>query len=189
MLSTIKPIMNKIIQGIIILYLALCSSCALISRDPSPASTLAGQAGAELLFLKGDFDAALTGFERLSQTAVTAEERSQALYGLACTRMMMARTGEQLAKAIDTVQKWDEEKGNMPFSENRRLLVSALKHQGEYLAKKSREQALQEKKKNSLIANQQQKITQLAETVEKLQKQLDELEAIDENFQEKRKSL
>lgn len=181
--------MNKFIQGSVILYLAFCSSCALFSQAPSPVSNLPGQAGAELHFLKGDFNAALIGFERIAKTAVTAEERSQALYGLACTQMTMARTGEQLAKAIDNLQKWDEEKGNMPFSENRRLLVFALKHQGEYLAKKSREQALQDKKKNSLIANQQQKIIQMSETVEKLQKQLDELEAIDENFQEKRKAL
>lgn len=182
--------MNKFTQVIAVLYLALCSACALFSQAPSPVSTLQGQADAELLFLAGDFDAALTEFARISQTAVTAEERNQALYGLACTQIMVARTSEQLTKAIGNLQRWDEEKGNMTtFSENRRLLIYALKHQGDFLAKQHREQALQEKKKNSVIVSQRQRISEMAETVGRLEKQLDELEAIDEKFQEKRKAL
>ncbi len=189
MISTIKPIMTRFLRAGLIVCLVMGCSCA--RRDQAPAPDLAGQdqANAELRFMKGDFDNALLEFEKIYATAPGAEDRNRALYGLACTRMMVARTGEQLAQAIANLQKWDEEKGSSPFSENRRLLVSALKHQGEYLKKKNSEQVQLERKKNSLIANQRQKITQMTETLERLQKQLEELEAIDENFQEKRKTL
>lgn len=181
--------MNKFIQVSVIPFLALCSSCAVFFQEPSPVSTQQGQPGTELLFLKGDFDAALIEFARISQTAGTAEERNQALYGLACTQIMMARTDEQLTTAIGNLQKWDEEKGDMTFNENRRLLIYALKHQGDYLAEKHHEQAQQEKKKNGVIVGQQQKIAEMANKVKRLEKQLAELEAIDEKFQEKRKAL
>lgn len=184
--------MTRFLKVSFILYLALCSSCTPYTRPyqaPAPDLAAKDQANAELLFMKGDFDNALLEFERIYATGPGAEDRNQALYGLACTQMMVARTGEQLAQAIANLQKWDEEKGSSPFSENRRLLVFALKHQGEYLQKKNSEQVQLERKKNSLIANQRQKITQMAETLERLQKQLEELETIDENFQEKRKTL
>lgn len=187
--------MTRFLRAVLILCLVMGCSCTRPSQAPLPDLAVQdqpdaeSQANAELLFMKGDFDNALLEFERIYATAPGAEDRNQALYGLACTQMMVARTGEQLAKAIGNLQKWDEEKGSSPFSENRRLLVSALKHQGDYLKKKNSEHVQLEKKKNSLIANQRQKITQMTETLERLQKQLEELETIDENFQEKRKTL
>lgn len=101
----------------------------------------------------------------------------------------MARNDRELAEGIGNLEKWDEEKGNGPFQENRHLLVLSLKQQGELLIKRNREQQKQGNRKDRRIANQKEQIAQLTVTIEMLQKQLDELEAIDENFQEKRKTL
>ena len=173
----------------LLLSLFFCSSCASLFHPPATEPTSPVQANAELLFFKGDFENALTRFQQIYQTSLTNENRNQALYGLACTQMMMARNHKQFTEAINSLQKWDTEKGNSPFLENRRLLFYALKHQEDFLKSQNQEQLLLEKKKNWLITHQRKKISQMAITLEALQKQLEELEAIDENFQEKRKSL
>lgn len=177
-------------QAGLILYLLLGSSCTHLSQTtqpPAPAPRLASDA--ELFFLKGEYQDALSEFQREYETALAAEDRMQALYGLACTQIVMARTDRELAEGIGNLQKWDEEKGDGPFQENRRLLILAMKQQGEVLVKKNREQQRQGNRKDRLIANQKEQIAQLMVTIEMLKKQLDELEAIDENFQVKRKTL
>ena len=172
-----------------ILYLLLGSSCAHLSQTSPPTPGLQLESDAELFFLKGEYQDALREFQQVYETALAAEDRNQALYGLACTQITMARTDRELAEGIANLQKWDEEKGNGPFQENRRLLVTALKQQGDVLVKRTREQQKQGNRKDRLIANQKERIAQLTVTIEMLQKQLEELEAIDENFQVKRKKL
>lgn len=176
----------------ILLYLLLGSSCTFLSQPLPPETRLPPgfQRDAELLFMNGDYEEAQREFQWIyNETDLAAEDRNQALYGLACTQIIMARTDRDLVEGIANLQKWDEEKGALPLSENRRLLVLALKHQSDILVKRHRDQQRQESRKERLIANQKEKIAQLAETIERLQKQLEELEAIDEKFQEKRKSL
>ena len=67
--------------------------------------------------------------------------------------------------------------------------IVAFKAQGERLHVKSQELSRLVKRKNGVIASQRKKITEMADTVDNLQKQLEELEAIDETLQEKRKAL
>lgn len=182
--------LSRCAQAVLILYLLLGSSCAHLSQTtppPAPQPQLASDA--ELFFLKGEYQGALSEFQREYETALAAEDRNQALYGLACTQIITARTDRELAEGIVNLQKWDEEKGTGPFQENRHLLVLAMKQQGEVLVKRNREQQKQGNRKDRLIANQKEQIAQLTVTIEMLQKQLEELEAIDENFQVKRKTL
>jgi outer membrane protein assembly factor BamD (BamD/ComL family) len=179
------------VQLSFVLILLSGSACTLQYQAGVPDDKLPVQlqTEAELHFLEGDFDKALREFQRLHETAITAEERNQALFGLACTQIMAARTDEQFSEAIANLQKWDAEKGTSPFVENRRLLIFALKHHDDLLETRNRERIQLEITKNRLIADQRREISQLTEALKKLQKQLEELEAIDENFQEKRKTL
>ena len=181
--------LSRFAQAGLILYLLLGSSCADLSQTSPPAPQPQLASDAELLFLKGEYQHALSEFQREYDTALAAEDRNQALYGLACTQILIARTERELAEGIGNLQKWDEEKGDGPVQENRSLLVLAVKQQGELLIKRNREQQRQGNRKDRLIAHQKEQIAQLTVTIEMLQKQLDELEAIDENFQEKRKTL
>lgn len=145
------------------------------------------QVTAEQHFINGDFETALLEFEQIFETALVPDDRVVALYGLACTQMILARTEAELITAINNLQRWDALKGSAPFIENHHLLVLALKQQGELIVKRQHDAVQNEEKKNRLIAYQKNKINQLANTMEVLKKQLEELEAIDETFQLKRK--
>jgi hypothetical protein len=164
-----------------------------MAKLPSPiipeATAEKTQSVAELHFINGNFESALLEYEQIFETSLSPEDRNLALYGLACTQMMLARSDEQLLEAISNLQRWDASKGSAPFVENRHLLVLALKQQGEFLKEKTEGQLKHEKQKNSVIAYQKKKISLMASTLVKLQKQLEELEAIDETFQEIRNPL
>ena len=162
----------------------------------SPKNKVQPQAYAEQLFLKGDFENATLEYEQIYDTALSAEDKNQALYGLACTQMMLARTEDQLVEAIDNLVQWDLNKGKAPFVENRHLLIQALQEQGELLKERKMKLTERENQQNALIANQQITIAKMTSTIEnqqnqieKLQTQISELEAIDKNVQEKRKPL
>ncbi len=181
---------------IALFFLTLCFSCTMMQLPALTLQSKKPHALAEQLFINGDFEGALREYEQIYMTGLSAEARNNALYGLACTQMMLAHNEDQLVEAIENLQKWDALKGTAPFGENRHLLVLALKQQSERIQKKSKIQVKHENQQNSLIANQQIKIVQMTSTIEtlqnqieKLQNQIAELEAIDKNVQEKRKSL
>jgi hypothetical protein len=157
-----------------------------IIAEPSAEQT---QSIAELHFINGNFERALLEYEQIFETALAPEDRNLALYGLACTQMMLASNDDQLVEAISNLQKWDAAKGTDPFVENRHLLVLALKQQSDLIMEKAQNLIQHKKQKNSIIAYQKKKIALMASTLAKLQKQIEELEAIDETFQEKRKPL
>ncbi len=180
--------------------LVLCSSCTEIQSRSIPAAVAAPEphthALAEQFFMLGDYERALLEYEQIYETALALDDKNHALYGLACTQMMLARTKEQLVEAIDNLQKWDVNKGTAPFTENRHLLILALKQQGNLLLEKDHTFIDQENRQKSVIANLQSKISEMTAENEnlqielkKLQKQIEEIEAIDENVQSKRKPL
>ncbi len=178
------------VAGLFVVIALCCSSCAQSPQPPPPELIQpAPQSVAETLFLNEDFANALLEYEHDYETALAPEDRNQALYGLACTQLLLARSDSQMAEAIGNLEKWDGEKSDTARTENRHLLIVALNVQGERILKKSQEQAHLAKQKNTVIANQRKKITQMATTVDNLQKQLEELEAIDETLQEKKKPL
>ncbi len=184
----------KLWMGVCFIAIALlCSSCAQPPPPPQPPPPepvqLSPQSVGETLFLNEDYANALLEFEHDYETALAPEDQSQALYGLACTQLMLARSDSQLAEAIENLEKWDVEKGDAPNTENRRLLVTALKFQSELSQKKVHKQVLLAKQKNAVIANQRKMITEMASNVDNLQKQLENLEAIDETLQETKKQL
>jgi hypothetical protein len=178
------------------LLILLCSSCTALQIQNFHVPAKHTQAIAEQLFINGDFENAILQYEQIYETALSPEDRNHALYGLACTQMMLARSADQLVEAISNLQKWDANKGSAPFSENRHLLLLSLKQQSELIQEKHKALTEREHLQNSLIANQQIKISQMTSTIDnqqnqikKLGHQIEELEAIDENVQKQRKPL
>lgn len=193
-----SPLLRR--MHLIFLYilssLLLCTSCSMMQIPAFTNPEDNKQAFAEQLFINGDFERAILEFEQTYETAPSPEDKNQALYGLACTQMMLARTDNQLVEAISNLQKWDANKGSAPFTENRLLLVLSLKQQGELIAENKKARMARETEITSLIDDQKKTITQMISTIEKLQNdnlelqsQIEALEAIDENVQEKRKSI
>lgn len=176
-------------QAGLLLYILLGSSCTYLAQTPPADHRPQLDRDAELAFMQGEYQEAQDEFQRIYETALAREDRNRALYGLACTQIIMARTDQEVTDGIAYLERWDERKGQPPYQENPHLLVLALKHHSELFITRNREQQRQDSKKDRRIAMQQEQIAQLTATIEKLQKQLDELEAIDENLQEKRKTL
>ncbi len=172
-----------------IFMLLLSSSCSNIHIADLEESPLSNQADAEFLFINGDFENALLEYEQIYKTTRSAADKNIALYGLACTQLMLARNDHQYIEAINNLHKWDTIKGGAPFTENHHLLIFALLHHRDVIKAKNISLARHEKNKNILISRQKRKISKMVTIVKKLQNQLEELEAIDETFQEKRNPL
>ncbi len=143
----------------------------------------------DFLFINGDFKNALLEYQMTYEKTFSAEERNEALYGLACTELMLATTDSQRIEAIGNLYKWDVTKGSAPFTENHHLLVLALKQQADFLQQKDRDSQQRKINTNTIISSQKKQIAEMASIVKNLQKQIEELEAIDEIFQGKRKAL
>jgi hypothetical protein len=187
---------RRVFLMVLMLLLLLCSSCAMLQVPPLEVPAKNIEAFAEQLFLNGDFETALLEYELIHKTALSPEDKNHALYGLACTQMMLAHNEEQFIEAINNLQKWDAAKATAPFSENRLLLVLALKQQSKRLTEQDKERIVRETAQTTLIDDQKKKISEMMSTVQKLHTQIEELhnqiaalEAIDENVQEKQKAL
>lgn len=181
----------------IFLFAILTSSCTelvaslqqQIQEEPVEEQPRTTQAAADTLFINGDFENALLEYEHIYETALSHEDRNSALYGLACTQMMLANSDLQLIEAIDNLLRWDANKGREPFTENRHLLTLALRQQSYLIQQKHVALAAREQRKNNVISYQKKKISQMSTTLQNLKNQLEELEEIDETYQEKRKPL
>ncbi len=173
--------------ALLIVVALLSSSCANTQFWILPETAVKAQAEAELYYINGDFDKALSEYEYIYQTALLPEDRNLALYGIACTQLMLASDDVDFMQAIKHLLRWDANKGSAPFTENRHLLIEALKQQSDLLLEKNSKLIKREKHKNRVIAHQKKKISQMSTTLKSLNKQLEELEAIDETFQDIKK--
>ncbi len=174
---------------ILIAVILLFSACGKLPIQVVSNPSTQIHEGADLLFINGDFQNALSEYEQIYKTSSVPEDRNIALYGLACTQLMLAHNDHQYIEAISTLQKWDAAKGSAPFIENHHLLVLALIHHRNVIQEKHRKLTEREKNKNLLISRQKKKLSKMVTIINKLQNQLEELEAIDKTFQEKRKPL
>jgi hypothetical protein len=193
------PIKNMQLIDITVIFLlfllSLSAGCAPLNLVPleEPTENSRKIEAAERLFINGKFQQALVEYEQLYLQSLTPMEKDHVLYGLACTRLMLAENDEELILAIDDLQQWDIKKGRARFSENRHLLVMGLQQQAALIRERNKILAENEMRKDTLIdernksiAAQDRKISQLNSQLEKLQTQLLELEKIEENVQEKR---
>lgn len=187
---------------ILISALSFFAGCAPLNLPPleEPTENSRVIASADHLFINGNFEEALVKYEQLSIHNLSPKEKNHALYGLACARLMLAKSTEELIGALDDLHQWDIEKGSGRFTENRHLLVMALQHQATLIRERDEILTAQKSQKdkqignlskqiadqNEQIAGQDKQISQLNSQLKKLQTQLLELEKIEENVQEKR---
>lgn len=170
------------------IFFIFCSSCSLAPQSPEAVKP-AGPSIGEEFFLSEKYDNALDEYSSMYETALTPEDRSLALFGLACTQLTLAQSDKEVTEAITTFEKWQAENGASRPSVNSRMFVIALKTLAGRTHKINEENAQLLKKKNTIIANQKKKISRLGNTVDNIQKQLDQIEAIDATLQEKKKPL
>lgn len=130
----------------------------------------------------GNYKKAEKIFADIYESDAGQETKNTALYNLTCTRILTAETVDEFIDAVKLLDDWKEANRGVFFVENPNLIVDALKEQVKIL---QREQAVKEQK--ALDADVT--IVNLKKELEILQHQISELEAIDEQLQEKKKPL
>lgn len=130
----------------------------------------------------GNYKKAEQIFTNIYESDTDQETKNTALYNLTCTRMLTAENINEFISAVELLDDWKEASRGVFFVENPNLIVEALKEQVKVL---QREQARIEQKTleaDLIIVNQKKEL-------ETLQHQISELEAIDQQLQEKKKPL
>lgn len=143
-------------------------------------------------FNAGDYGKAKSAFEMLSESTQSQDIGRQALYGLAASKLFLARTADEYRDALTTWEKWSgmEHPGTNP--EDPRLLTPFLLHmEPVFKAAKTRTQVgkakeadlqSREKETQSLRA----KLEQRDREIRRLRHQLESLEEIHRKYQEKK---
>lgn len=180
-------------------FLAL-SGCA--SGWPQAARTQQQAAvdttGAEMARLKDaltafrgqDYATAQDLFERLSLEAQDQAVRRQALFGLACVRLVQAQSAEQMKRALNTWTIWEEQRPPENTVEDPRLLTPILKRLLSLLERPSRVEVRQAKPASGATSPDVAKILEEKDReIEALTHRLRALESIHRELEEKKRSL
>jgi len=126
----------------------------------------------------------------LSQLARNEDIRRKALYGLACTRLLLAETPEELSESIILWDVWTQLE-SQETKDGYSILVRPLLLQKGFPEKKEKVSNINYDLKK-VIADQEKEIQLLQTRIRKMEKenkklthQLNSLEAIDKNIKQK----
>lgn len=142
----------------------------------------------EKAFFQEQYSTAAAIFSSVLERNTNSVVKNAALYNLACTKLITAKDETDIIKAVKMLDDWyPSEESNKHF-ENPLVLVKAF-HQILNFNKKEHVKNINEiKKKGALVEKQGEKIIELEKLIKKLQHQILELENIDQETQEKRKT-
>lgn len=194
---TINDIMsitrNILICALLIISVSGCSTVQLVvSFSPEMQQLRTG----EQAFESGDFDTAETIFLEVATSDTSVQTKNTALYNLACTRIITADNFDKFIQAINLFNDWHSTYPATVYMENPNLIVSALTsrslvfHLDRLILEQEHESALSQSSNNQkIISRQRMEIQNLKHNLQTLQHQIDELEVIDQQLQEKKKPL
>ncbi|MBW1892455.1 MAG: hypothetical protein JRI91_01990 [Deltaproteobacteria bacterium] len=148
-------------------------------------------------FQNNDYKKALEIYRMLSQLARNDDIRRKSLYGLACTRLVLAESPEELSASIILWDVWSqlesaETKDEYPILLRPLLLQKGLPEKIKAEPKKNeKEPGANKKLKKIIVAKdkeillQKNRINKMDKEIKKLKHQLSSLEAIDKNIKQK----
>jgi hypothetical protein len=159
-------------------------------KGPPPDYEIAALKRAQGAFFSEDFAEAEQIFTDILANSDKGVYKNEALYGVACTRMMVAEDVERYKAAIRLLETWRlQGVGINEFGENPRMIIQALARSVTFLECEPEIKYVINKKNDELVKKQQDEIQKLYDTIGRLQHQISVLEAIDQETQEKRKPL
>jgi hypothetical protein len=203
-------------RSLLALALPLFFSMSLISGCSYVQIVVSSSAEAQLLrdgekaFLMGNYKKAEELFLQVYNGDADGQTQNTALYNLACTRMAIAKTPDDYNKSVDLLKEWKKPYHSGFYIENPTLVMTALKMSNETLRTESEKlnkdvqrkgDELKKKRKEikhlhkqteslrTLLQSYQEDNISAQEMIETLQHQITELEAIDQQLQEKKKPL
>ncbi|MEJ5378057.1 MAG: hypothetical protein WHX93_15885 [bacterium] len=148
-------------------------------------------------FQEGDFSRAVEIFSYLSQTLPSEEGKRKALYGLACSRLAMAKDKNSLQEAMVLWEQWQGRLGEELGNEDPRMLTEVIKKMvnwapsGEFKAKRPSSSSISTSKpaspKEEEMRQKDEEIRIRDEEIERLREQLEALENIHRAIERKKK--
>ena len=145
-----------------------------------------------LAFQNKDYEKALEIYRMLSQLARNEDIRRKALYGLACTRLLLSESPEELSESIILWDVWSqlesqETKGGYPILLRPLLLQKGFPEKREKEKKADVNNSLTRiiADKDKEIQILKSRIKKMEQEIKKLTHQLSSLEAIDKNIKQK----
>jgi hypothetical protein len=147
-------------------------------------------------FEQGNYTNAESIFHEISISNGNSQTRNTALYDLACARIITAEDSEDFLSAIHNLDDWQHTPPSFFYAENPNLIVTALKARADVLLEdkiaieEQRDSAHSQVVENrKIIAGHKRKIAELNSQLQTLQHQIEALEAIDYQIQEKKNPL
>lgn len=142
----------------------------------------------ETAFLQGNYKAASQIFKRILNGNEEPDVKNTALFNLACTKLVTSGNEKEFQAAIQLLNQWKILKRPSVYCEDPRLLLPGFGKMSDFNTKE-RERCLKSKKTHqTLVKSQNQKIIKMEKRIKTLQHQISELESIDQEIQEKRKT-
>jgi hypothetical protein len=145
-----------------------------------------------LAFQNKDYEKALGIYRMLSQLARNEDIRRKALYGLACTRLLLSESPEELSESIILWDVWSqlesqETKDGYPILLRPLLLQKGFPEKREKEKKPDVNNSLKRtiSNKDREIKLLKNRIKKMEQEIKKLTHQLSSLEAIDKNIKKK----
>ncbi len=196
--------MKNIFGAILIFFflLLILTGCSAIQNrltDPPDADALSLNRGDEA-FKNKDYQKALEIYSTLSRLSENEKIRRKALYGLACTKLILAETVNDLNESIILWDVWSQLVPPVTEDEDPRMLKPILLRKAlpgiTEEGVKKRSNTSKNKVTLKTLETKESKILQLEtqlKAVEKekqtLKQQISSLEAIDQKIQEKKKEI
>jgi len=145
-------------------------------------------------FQNKDYEKALEIYRMLSELAGEEGVRKKALYGLACTRLILAKTPEELSESIILWDVWTQLDMQEPMEEYSIFLRPLLLQKG-FPEKKETMPDVNSELQYTISGQEKEilllkrRIKEMEKENEKLKHQLDSLEDIDKDIKKKMKEL
>ncbi|WP_163336790.1 hypothetical protein [Desulfopila sp. IMCC35008] len=194
----------------IIITALLQSGCSYVQIVVSASDEAQLLRDGEKAFLLGNYQKAEELFQQVYNSETDGQAKNTALYNLACTRMAIAQTTDDYNNSVELLKEWKQPYHSGFYIENPTLVVTALKISNQTLRTESEKLQKDLQKKSEDLKKKRKEIKQLhtkteslrtllqsyqednitaQEMIDTLQHQITELEAIDQQLQEKKKPL
>ncbi len=179
------------------------------AREPSRTQDTAGH-DLELglaAFRRGDYPEAQHYFEGVSKHAVDEDVRRKALYGLACTRLVVARTADDYKAAMNLWQLWNQLAPPEMIDEDPRMITLLLPRlyptelnlissapqdvssSGSKNSSTPLVKVVKDKECERQLRENDREVQRLKRQIKTLRLQIEALEAIHRKIQEKKKEV
>ncbi|SMC21504.1 hypothetical protein SAMN02746041_01193 [Desulfacinum hydrothermale DSM 13146] len=141
---------------------------------------------AMIFFEKGDFASAHDIFERLSHEETDPRLQQQALFAMACMRLIQAKSPEEFRSAVNVWELWKKQYQPSRDCEDPRLLTPLLQNLPAMQERALLSQKLKEQPRTSHCTK---RLEEKDKEIQELRKRLRALESIHQEIEEKKKGL